>query len=262
MSQVLTELNEGIFRITINPPDKLNALTESMITGIIQAIGQAQADPEAKVVVITGKGRGFSAGHDMKELQIKYSDRLQTEKKDIIPVPRGALPTALYKFDKPTIAAVNGPCIGMGMDIAIACDFRIVSKDATFGETYVQRSLVPSGSVFYLPRLIGLAKAYEILLLGEIFSAEKADQMGLVTKLVEPDQLESEANQLATKLASGYTIAQRLTKQVIRRSLESNFLEMLEFVGYARSVLSKTRLVEEGVQQFYDKREPDSSGKH
>lgn len=231
----LYEKEAGIAKSTLNRPEKMNAILRPMIAEVEDQLEDFTEDKEAKVWIITGAGRGFCAGDDLDELKKLHGASGEMR------MPRRAarIPRLLQAIDKPTIAMVNGAAIGMGFEMALACDFIIASEKARFGEVYVQRGTLPSSGPWLLPRKIGLKNAIEIALLGELFGAEQAERYGLTYKVVPHEQLEAATMELAKKLANLPPIAYQFTKHALIRGLDWNLDTELDYIAYAREVASK-----------------------
>lgn len=248
---------EGIATITLNRPDRLNAIVPRMMYEMAEALEDAQNDDEVRVVVITGAGRGFCAGADVKEMASETSGERVEELRS---VHRMAL--TLRRCDKPIIAAVNGAAVGAGCDIAMQCDIRIASENARFGEVYVRLGLAPgNGGTYLLPQLVGLEKACELLFTGDIIDAREAERIGLVSRMVPAGELEAATRALATKIAQQPPLAVRAIKRAIRRSLELDFEGTLDYMSNVLPLLRLTEDHREGVRAFAEKRQPQFKGR-
>jgi enoyl-CoA hydratase/carnithine racemase len=249
-----------IATVTLNRPDRLNAFTGQMIFGLVEAIEDARADNDIRVIVITGAGRGFCSGLDMAA---------QAGGEGIGPGITGgrmrtggpSLPVLMLSLDKPTIASINGPAIGWGLELAQLCDIRIASDKAVMGDMHVKRGLVPdNGGHWLLPRLIGWAKACEIMFLGERMDATEAARIGLVNVVVPHEELERTTKEWATKIASNAPLAVQMAKRQMRLGLSSNFESNLAFSVFAQGRLFQTEDFREGVRSFAEKRDPVFKG--
>lgn len=255
---ILTKEN-GIATITLNRPDVLNALNTRASDELGMAVEEAGKDASVKVLVITGAGRGFCAGGDVKDLPLTpgnpaaSKETLETWHKILLGIRR---------LQKPVIAAVNGIAMGGGMDLALMCDMRIASENARFGSAYVRIGGVPdSGGTYLLPKLIGYAKAFELLLTGDIIDAKEAEKIGLVNKVVPAEQLESATKELASKLAGGPPIAMDLIKKAIYMSETQDMESALSYVALMTSLNMETHDGKEGVTAFIEKRPPLYQGR-
>lgn len=259
---LLYELNEAIATLTLNRPERLNALDHTLRQELYQAILQAGADHEVRVIVITGAGRGFCAGGDMKNANEVKEGRAERPLMDRIAPIRDKVVLAMRDTPKPIIAAVNGPAAGAGMNLALACDMRLASTAARFGQTFVRRGLhVDWGGTYLLPRLVGMAKACELIFTGDIISAEEAHTLGLVNKLVSPEELMPETYALARKVADGPPIAIHLAKRALYHNQEVDLRAALEFETYAQNLCYETEDSREGIKAFVEKRQPRFQGR-
>lgn len=245
--------------VTLNRPEKLNSIdlpTAAEIAAVLHKVAQAS---EVRAVVLTGAGRAFSAGGDMKTLDPGDSP---VESKEIIYGYFGAMIRSLRSIRVPVIAAVNGPAVGAGCELALACDFRFASENARFGEVWIRLGLIPAlGGTYLLPRLVGLEKALELILTGRFVDAEEAARIGLVSKVFPQDLLLPEAKAFAKKLAAGPSLALQAAKEAVYRGLNSSFAAELEILPYIQSLLRTTADHREGVRAFLEKREPCFLGK-
>jgi 2-(1,2-epoxy-1,2-dihydrophenyl)acetyl-CoA isomerase len=250
---------DGVNTITLNRPEVLNALDTTLTEELGLAIDEVSADNLARVLVITGAGRGFCAGGDLKSLPLNPNDIGAL--KHNIEKWHGVL-LKIKKLKKPVIASVNGVAVGAGCDLALICDIRIASENAKFGEVYVKIGGVPdSGGTYLLPRLIGIAKAFELLCTGDMIEAKDAERIGLVNKVVSPDQLNSITKALAVKLAKGAPIAMGMIKEAIYLNLSQDVESALSHAAYMASLCMQTEDAKEGIVAFQEKREPNFKGK-
>lgn len=274
---LLIEKAEGVILITLNEPKSLNALRLEMIEELVIVLRQAAVDPEVKVLVLTGSGRGFSAGGNIKAMADPIeggtAHPLQRplfnvpvmppdERLDKEIVTGLKLMKTLWNFLKPTIAAINGLATGGGMDMSLVCDIRIASNKARMNQAYVNLGIIPTdGGMFHLPRMIGLGKAYELMYTGEFIEAEEALSLGLVNKVVSDDQLLEETMTLARKIASKPPIALQMIKYMTQKGLQMHFPDAIDFFYKSYEVLLKTEDHLEGVKAILEKREPEFKGK-
>lgn len=256
---------DQIATITLNRPEQMNALTHKTHMELAQAIEQAKNDDEVRVLIITGAGRGFCSGDDVREIFLAGEGlAADARSKRLGYLEGGTEPGGgggLLRLNKPTIAAVNGAAVGYGCDLALMCDMRIASDRARFGEVFIRVGLMPDQGMLLLPRLVGLAKAYELILTGDIIDAMEAERIGLVNKVVPHEQLEVATKELATKLAKGPPLAIRMAKEGIRRGLGLPLDSFLGFHGPAFQFLAETEDHKEGAKAFVEKREPVFRGK-
>jgi enoyl-CoA hydratase/carnithine racemase len=255
---ILTKEN-GIATIILNRPEVLNALNAKLSEELELAIEEVRKDNAVRVLVITGAGRGFCAGGDMKGLPIKPGDVVATTAA-LEQLHRVLL--SVRQLEKPVIASVNGVAVGGGCDLALMCDIRIASEDAKFGEAYVRvGGTADSGGTYLLPHLIGTAKACELLFTGDMIDAKEAERIGLVNKVVPADKLESTTRELAAKLAKGPSIAIGMMKTAIYRSLTQDIESALRYVVCMTSLCLQTEDAKEGIAAFAEKRPPVFRGK-
>ena len=256
--------DEGIATITLNRPQKLNAFTSEMYQGLLEMINAAAEDDDVKVLVITGRGRAFCVGADVKGLEQGLAkggpihvptDPSSDSVSKILTLP-------LQRMDKPVIAAVNGIAAGGGLDAACACDIRIASDKATFSSVFVRRGIVPTmGGTYFLPRLVGLDKACEMIWTGDLVDAEEADRIGLVTFVVPHDELESATEELALKIASGPPLAVKESKRLIYSGLNTDLESALRDVIRTYTTLGASEDHREALRAFLEKREPVFKGR-
>ena len=248
--------------ITLNRPKTLNALTPLMRKSFALALEMAEKDDAVRVLIITGAGKGFCSGGDVKAMNAaKKSAKTGALDEKIDPI-RDTIIMALRNGTKPVIAAVNGAAAGAGMNIALACDIRVASENAKFGETFAKRGLHPDwGGTYFLPRIVGTAKACELIWTGKIISAEEALKLGIISDLVTPSKLMKTSLEMAQSFAAGPPTAIRLAKRALYRSMDSSLREALEFETYAQNICRETQDAKEGISAFVEKRDAHFTGK-
>jgi enoyl-CoA hydratase/carnithine racemase len=247
--------------ITLNRPETLNALTPGMRTSFVAALEQAENDSNVRVIVITGAGKGFCSGGDVKAMNDARKSGNASVLNDKIDPIRDRIVLALRDSTKPIIAAVNGAAAGAGMNIALACDIRIAADTAKFGETFARRGLHPDwGGTYFLPRIVGTAKACELIWSGKMITAQEAFELGIVSQLESPDALMATTLAMANSFAAGPPIVIRMAKRAIYRSMDSTLREALEYETYAQNTCSVTQDAKEGIAAFVEKREPVFTG--
>ncbi len=251
----------SVVTITMNRPDRRNALSIDMGKEIKSALERASQDDEVRAVVITGTGSAFCSGIDLPQGE-KIVDLTPVEiREEIYAVFQGVI-RSIVELPKPVIASVNGPAIGAGFDLCLACDIRIAAEDAKFSEFFVRIGTLPGmGGMFFLPQLVGIGKANELAFTGDIIDGVEAERIGLANKVVPADQLEKVTGEFANKLARGATKAIGMIKMGIRRGIGSNLSSELEFASFAQSVCIKTEDAREGFRAALEKRRPEFKGK-
>jgi 2-(1,2-epoxy-1,2-dihydrophenyl)acetyl-CoA isomerase len=253
------EIASGVARLTLNRPDRLNSFTVEMHDEVSRGL-EAVSKSQARVLVLTGAGRGFCAGQDLADPAVAPSgagvDLGESLEKRYNPLIR-----RLASLDMPVICAVNGVAAGAGANIALACDIVVAAKSAKFIQSFANIGLVPdSGGTWGLPRLAGLARAMGLALTGEPLSAEKAEAWGVIWKCVEDAELAAETDALAAKFAAGPTKGLAETKRLIRDASLRSLDDQLDRERDSQRLLGRTRDYQEGVNAFMEKRAPKFSG--
>lgn len=263
-ADLLHEVDSHIATITLNRPDRLNAISGPMLESFSRALRDADADRDVRVIIVTGAGRGFCAGLDLKDLMAgtgigaNGTQDLALQKFDLANSP----PVVLHTTDKPVVCALNGPAAGYGMDLALGCDIRVASTEAKLAAVFTKRAILPeSGGSWLLPRLVGWAKAAEIAFKGQTLGAEEALELGLVNRVVPHDQLMAEARKEAAEIAANAPLAVQATKRMMRLGLEETFEANVHHVFLQLLPLFRTQDFMEGVRAFMEKREPQFQGR-
>ena len=258
--QIAVERTGAVARITLNRPERLNALTHVMSDELVDAFSAAREDQGVRAVLLTGAGRGFCAGQDLTEFRDTgggppdIKAHLERSYHKLIPI--------IVETPKPVMCAVNGVAAGAGVSLAIACDIRIASETARFTQAFVKIGLSPdSGGTWLLPRVVGAAKALELSITGEMVDAEAALRIGLVSRVVAADALEKESLDYAAELAALPTAAIGEAKTLIRDAATSDLQEALHREAEAQSRMGATHDFTEGVNAFAEKREPRFEGR-
>ena len=262
-NDILYSVEAGIARITLNKPEKLNALTWGSWAEIENAIAMAESDDAAKVVLITGAGRGFCAGTDLTAgtAEADWPERPLTGRPGMMR-SRYLATAQVYHCKKPTIAAVNGASVGAGFSLAMACDIRIASEAARFSAIFVKRAIVAdTGCTWFLPRLVGIENALKMLYTGRIVDAAEALRIGLVSEVVPADELLTRSGALATEIANGPSVAIELIKRVTQEGLTRSLDEQIEMEQFLQGITSKSEDAIEGRQSFLERREPVFKGR-
>jgi enoyl-CoA hydratase/carnithine racemase len=267
---LIYEKSGHIATITLHNPEKLNAMTGRMLSSFSRAIEEVRKDDDVRVLILTGSGRGFCTGADTEMLIALAQGKpvpgaVEEESRRHAMEPVGWFSVEVSQLEKPTIAAINGAAVGGGFALAMACDLRIIATDAKFGMASTHRyALPPEGGITYtLPRIVGLTKACELLLTGDLVDGNEAERIGLVNRAVPREQVLDAAMEMATKIAGNGPIAMELTKQLIYRGLqETNIATQVEREDAALLRGFKTEDYVEGSTAWWiDKRKPVFKGK-
>jgi len=261
MKVLLYQKESRIVTITLNRPDRLNALNRELQRELLAAIHKVNEDKEVRVVILTGAGAAFCAGADLKaNLERAATEPINPLHNQTNPI-RDKIVLAIRESEKTYIAAINGAAAGGGMGLALACDIRIAATTAKFSQPFVKIGMHPDwGGTYFLPRLIGIEKAYEMIITGRIVEAEEAYAIGIVSQLVAPEELMPTVHKLAKRLSFGPPIAMSLLKRSLYRSLDVNLKEALLSETYAQNICLETKDVQEGVTAFVEKRRPIFKG--
>ena len=258
---ILFDINDGIAQLTLNRPDKLNSFTQAMHEEVRHALARVNADPSVRVFVLTGAGRGFCAGQDLSDRAVepgsKGVDLGESVEKNYAP-----LVLALRALPMPVICAVNGVAAGAGANLALACDIVLAAKSASFVEVFCKLGLIPdTGGTYFLPRLIGSARAMGLAMLGEKLTAERAESWGLIWKCVPDDELAQQTAAMARHFASAPTKGLAFTKQALYASGSNTLPQQLALECGMMSELGNSADYREGVAAFMAKRAPQFVGK-
>lgn len=252
METLLYQNDNGVLTITLNRPESFNAFNEQATTDLQEALKSAEKDDAVRAIILTGAGKAFSSGQDLKDApepgtKRSLADSLQRRYNPII--------RRLTTMPKPIIGAINGPAAGAGCSVALACDVRIAAEGAYLLQAFVRIGLVPdSGSSWFLARLVGYARAFEIASLGEKIPAQQALQLGLVNRVVPPAALMDEATKLARQYASGPTKAYGYIKKMLYRACNTSLDDALDYEVFLQEAAGRTGDYNEGVAAFVEKR--------
>ena len=259
---LLLEKKDGVATITLNAPDKMNAITMKMRGSLPVAIDEVAKDDEVRVVIVTGAGHAFCAGGDIKLMKARVEDTMQQSRYERLQ-PVGYWADAFPRMDKPVIAAINGACIGAGFAMAMSCDIRIASEKARFGSLYILRALIPDCAMTYLlPRAIGTSKALELMFTGKLIDAAEAESLGILSRVVPHNELLKVTHELAASIAQQPPIALELTKRLVYQSMIHDIAHHLDWETYAQHLCWQTEDHKESVLAFLEKRpQPQFKGK-
>lgn len=259
---LLTEKKGNVGIITLNRPDKLNSFNDELTFQLQDALKEMEKDKEVRAIILTGAGRGFCAGQDLQSRSIAQEMGQRPSLGDSIKRRYNPIVTKLRRMEKPIIAAVNGVAAGAGASVAFACDFRIITDKTSFIQSFTKVGLIPdSGATFVLPRLIGVTRAFELMLSADKMTAEEALKLGVVNKVVSDEELMKEALALAEKLAAGPTKAFGLTKRAVNKAIFDDLEELLEYEANLQEIAGRSDDFEEGVKAFVEKRPAQYKGK-
>jgi 2-(1,2-epoxy-1,2-dihydrophenyl)acetyl-CoA isomerase len=263
MSNVLlVDRSGGVTTLTLNRPESMNSLSAELKEALLAALAEAAADPAVRAVVLTGSGRGFCAGQDLAEHAELLAGGGPNSALDTVRAHYSPIALALAGLPKPVIAAVNGTAAGAGASLAFACDLRVVSTEAKFLLAFANVGLgLDTGASWTLPRLVGAGRALELSLLAQPFGADVAQQYGLVTALVEPDQVLAVAQAQAARLAAGPSVAYAAIKQAIGFSATHDLAESLENEAVQQAIAGAAQDHAAAVAAFLDHRKPVFEGR-
>ncbi len=260
--ELLYETADRIATITFNRPDRMNTITPRMLGDLSERLLEADADPEVRVIVLTGNGRAWCAGLDVGAAVSGEGiggDNSGSSNGEFN--LRDAPPVVIHKIDTPTIAALNGGAAGYGLDIALGCDIRIASSTAKLSAAYTARGLVPeSGGTWLLPRIVGWSTAAELLYTARTLTAADAKELGLVSQVVEADELPAAAVALATEIAANAPLAVRASKRLMRMAMDENLEDHVQRQYLALLQLFGTKDFREGLNSYLEKRPADFHG--
>ncbi|GAP48874.1 enoyl-CoA hydratase/isomerase family protein [Streptomyces azureus] len=258
---VLHTTGGHVLSVTLNRPETLNALTPDDRDEVVRLLSEASASPEVRAVVLTGTGRGFCAGADLRGAAATTGERVPGDVARTLRTGAQRLIAAALDCEKPVIAAVNGTAAGLGAHLAFACDLVLAAESARFIEVFVRRGLVPDGGGTYLiPRLIGPQRAKELMFFGDALTATDAERMGLVNRVVPDGDLDKTARAWAERLAAGPTRALALTKQLVNASLDADRATAFAAEAAAQEINMTTADAQEGVRSFVERRSPVYKG--
>lgn len=259
METVLLEADSGVLRVTLNRPDRLNAFNPSLHQGLAAAMGRAESDGSIRCVLVTGAGRGFCAGQDLAERDMKSAQAVDLG--GGLEAWYNPLIKRMRALEKPIVCAVNGVAAGAGANFALACDIVLAARSASFIQAFVKIGLVPDcGGTYFLPRLAGTQRAMALAMTGDRLGAEDAERMGLVWKVFDDARLMDEANRLAKSLAAGPTRSLGLIKRGIYASAGNTLESQLDLERELQREVGRGTDYREGIAAFLEKRPPAFKG--
>ena len=261
-SELLYDVDGAVATLTINRPDRMNTISRRMLEELSQRLLEADQDSDVRVIVLTGAGRAFCAGLDIRDAVAGTGIGAKTATVTPTLDLRNAPPIVLHQIDTPTICALNGGAAGYGFDIAMGCDIRIAVAGAKLSAAFTKRGLLPeSGGTWLLPRMLGWAKAAELVFTGRTLIAEEALALGLVNRVVEPEELESATNELAQEIAANAPLAVQAAKRMMRAGLSEEFDDHVHHVFLQLLPLFQSEDFREGLSSFLEKRPPKFEGR-
>ncbi len=253
-------VSEHIATITLNRPDRMNTISREMLDELCMVLTRANEDADVRVIVLTGTGRAFCAGLDLNEAASGTGIGTGGSFAPTLDL-RNTPPTVLNAIDKPVICALNGSAAGYGMDLALGCDIRIMAEEAKLAAAFVKRGIVPeSGGTWFLPRMLGWAKASEIIFTGRTLSAAECLAEGLANTVVPADQVQAEARRLAAEIAANAPLAVTSAKRMMRMGLEETFPTHVQHVYLQLLPLFASQDFQEGIRSFLEKRPAQFTG--
>ena len=261
-AEVLYEVSDGIATLTLNRPDRMNAISGPMLAKLSADLLKANADPNVRVVLLTGAGRAFCVGLDLVDATQGSGIGSQTDRVSVDLDLRNTPPTILFAMDKPTICALNGSAAGYGLDTALGCDIRIMGESAKLAVAFTKRGIVPeSGGTWLLPRLLGWSKAAELIFTGRTLLAPESLAIGLVSEVVPDGEVLARARAMAAEIAANAPLAVQSSKRLMRMGLEETFNDHVHHVYLQLLQLFRTQDFKEGMVSFLEKRPADFQGR-
>jgi enoyl-CoA hydratase/carnithine racemase len=257
--KIICSIEDRLATITLNHPENRNALSQHLLAEFTDAVNCIRQDREAGALVITGTGKSFCSGVDLKEMGAQQQLGLEERRKDILAFYKKA--TCFLDLAIPVIAAINGHAIGAGCALALACDMRIAAQGARLGLGFVKIGLHPgAGTTCILPRLVGTAKACELLMTGDPIDAEEAARIGLVNRVVPAEELQAATLELAAKIAKGPPIPMKMIKKALYQGQREDLEILMEYEAFAQALCTQTEDLKEGITAFIEKRAPVFKG--
>lgn len=259
--QLLAERDGHVLTLTLNRPERLNAISGPMMKNLARLLKEANRDPEVRAIILTGSGRGFCAGLDLVDSGPGARENAEPQVQQLFGLDDSP-PIALWQMDKPVICALNGAAAGYGMDLALLCDMRIAGESGRMACVTAKRNLLPeSGGTWLLPRLIGWGKAAELFFRGRVVGAEECKELGIVNEVVPDDELMTTARQWAQEIAANAPMAVQATKRMMRQGVDETYETTVDHLLVHLRVLFGMEDFKEGVAAFMEQREPDFTGR-
>jgi enoyl-CoA hydratase/carnithine racemase len=259
--QLLAERDGHVLTLTLNRPERLNAISGPMMSNLARLLKEANRDPEVRAVILTGSGRGFCAGLDLVDSGPGARANAEPQVQQLFGTDDSP-PVALWRMDKPVICALNGAAAGYGMDLALLCDMRIAGESGRMACVTAKRNLLPeSGGTWLLPRLIGWGKAAELFFRGRVVGAQECKELGIVNEVVPDDELMATARQWAAEIAANAPMAVQATKRMMRQGVDETYETTVDHLLVHLRVLFGMEDFKEGVAAFMEQREPEFTGR-
>ncbi|MDY6964597.1 MAG: enoyl-CoA hydratase-related protein [Halobacteriota archaeon] len=259
---IIFEKEDEVGTITLNRPKSLNAINYKMICEYVNAMEMIRDDDGIRAVIVTGAGKGFCSGADLTSPDMPFNVMQPSGMREYVQSHLQRMGTSMLELEIPIVGAINGMAAGAGCNLALSSDIIIASDEARFSQIFAKRALVPDvGGMFMLPRLVGMAKAKELMFTADNIDAEEAFRIGMINRVVPAGDLMKEAREFALRLANGPTKAIGMTKRILNKAFESDLRTILDHEASAQGIAVSTKDAREGVSSFLQKREPRFKGR-